>query len=138
MIIVSVALFLRFDECCNLEYAHFEQELFTVMNNNVQTLAVYIKGKTDVKRNLLSISQNKEFFDLCPVSTLLLYIGKNFRTDSTYLFPGKKTPKYNMVSFDKEVKFLLENVLHKTPTRNSLFGTHVWRKTAYAVALCGK
>ena len=38
MIIVFVALFLCFDEYCNLEYAHFEQELFTVTNKNLLIL----------------------------------------------------------------------------------------------------
>ena len=138
MILVSVVLFLRFDEVCDIELSHFEKEMFTVRNSDIQNLAVYVQGKTDDKQHLLSLVTNKYFFDLDVISTLLIYIAKRKHQSSKYLFPGKKGNKYSFTTFNSQVKILLSTVLGKTPTKNILHGTHIWRKTGYAVAMCGK
>ena len=89
MILVSVSIFLRFDECCNLEMMDFEKEQFTITENGTDNLAIWVRGKTDSKRNLLSLLGNCDFFDLNVLPPLMIYIGKRGLTDSKYLFGGK-------------------------------------------------
>ena len=68
----------------------------------------------------------------------MIYIGKRGLTDSKHLFPGKDGFQYCAKTFSREVKFLMTDVLKKTQTNINIFGTHIWRKVAYAVALVGK
>ena len=55
--LLSVNLFLRFEECCELKLENFEREMFTIETDKVQNLAVWIKGKCDKTRNLLAIRE---------------------------------------------------------------------------------
>ena len=68
----------------------------------------------------------------------MTYIAKENRKESTYLFPGKHGKQYCAKSFQREVRFLLTDILKKNTTDTNIFDTHVWHKTAYAVALVGK
>ena len=76
MILLSVNLFLRFDECCELKLENFEREMFTIETDKVQKLAVWIKGKCDKTRNLFAIRENVDFFDLDVLPVLMIYIQK--------------------------------------------------------------
>ena len=139
MILLSVTLFLRFDEICNMKVSDFENNMFTLTESRIDNLSIWIKGKCDIRRNLFALRANKEYFDLNILPALMLYINKmNINDDTYYLFPGIRGGQFCAKSFDREVKDLLQTVLHKTANTKNIFGTHVWRKTAYAIALVGK
>ena len=57
---------------------------------------------------------------------------------SQYLFPGVRGGKFCLKSFDRQCKILLTDVLGKEENSKNIFGTHIWRKTAYSLALVGK
>ena len=121
-----------------MEKEHFEMELFSLKENEILNLAVRVCGKKDHYNKYMALNTNREFFDVDVISTLMIYMEKRRNCKSPYLFPGKKGGCFTSTTFAKITSELLTNVLKLKETKNSLFGTHTWRKTGYAFALVGK
>ena len=138
MIILSITLFLRFDEVCNLKMSDFEQERFSFDRTGIRGLALYIKGKCDKLKHLFAIRENTSYFDIDPIPVLLIYIIKRRLGTDNYLFPGCRTESYCHETFIRKMKYIMIHVLKKESNHKNIFGTHIWRKTAYAFALVGK
>ena len=105
-------------------FGNLEKELFTVMDKNIQNLAVYVKGTMEVQNNLLLISQNKVFLT-CVQFLLFIYILEKTIVQILPTFFLKRTPKNVMLTFGKKVKVLPENGLQKSLTNDNLLGKHV-------------
>ena len=138
MILLSILLFLRFDECCSMKLSHFEKELFCVTEDKILSLAVWVKGKTDKVRQLLAIRHNAAFFEFDLVPLLMIYTVKEKIGTEDFLFPGPNGKGFCRQRFTREVKGLFKTVLKRKITANNIIGTHTWRKTGYAFCMKGK
>ena len=76
MILLSIHLFLRFDECCNIKDEDFCMDLFTLREKGMKYLAVKIKGKADKTNKYLSIITNVEFSNFHIIFMLMIHMGK--------------------------------------------------------------
>ena len=105
IISISVCLFFRFDECCNLKMMDFEQEVSTLTKNWIDNLAIWVKDKTYCKRNLLLILGNREFFYLGTLLAIMICTRKKGLTCSVHFFPQRNGAQFCEKAFAKEVKF---------------------------------
>lgn len=61
MILLLFSLLLWFDEVCNIKIGDFNEQTFLILETGIQDLSIYVKGKTDKRRHLFALQQNKQF-----------------------------------------------------------------------------
>jgi hypothetical protein len=145
IIINACLLFLRHDEFHEIEMKHFKEDLFQILEDQVNSLALEVFGKSDrrwLKRRLVA---DHLYTELCPVRPLLVYkhlIG----IKGGYLFPSaaelqnppadgiyKTVISYSV--FMAHLQNLCEEVL---PARDDMkIGCQTFRKTGYLLAIFG-
>ena len=76
MILLAINLFLRFDEVCNVKIGDFDEQTFLILESGIQNPSIYVKGKSDKKKHLFALRQNKQFCNVSILPVLLLYIAR--------------------------------------------------------------
>jgi hypothetical protein len=142
IIIVATILFLRHDEFHDIEMKHFKDELFQILPDRINSLALSVYGKSDKRWLIRRLVADHEYPELSPVSPLLVYthlIG----IKGGYLFPTaaelqdppadgiyKTTIDYGV--FMSHLQALCELVL--PPRKDMKIGCQTFRKTGYSIA----
>jgi hypothetical protein len=88
-VLLSVKLFLRFDEGDNMHTSHFKESLHAVSASDISALALRIKGKCDTHWNWICFWRDYTDPELCPIRHLLIYIFVSGICQGP-LFPGHK------------------------------------------------
>lgn len=111
MMLIGIHLFLRADEVISLGFDNFQMDAAQVESpeNRVDSLVVWVKGKTDKHRVFLRLYRDDENPDFCPIRHLLCYI------QATGLKGGCLFPKWE----------LLKPYLDNPSAGNGVFDTHV-------------
>jgi hypothetical protein len=147
LILIACRLFLRADEILKMKMEDIFPNLFIVHGERVVAMGVRFKGKTDKKWKHYWLRVDDEYPDMCPVRHLLVY----FRLSgikSGYLFPTEKEMKKAPVDghYESEVSYTSFLYWFRALVKKSLLGKgagmklglHMFRKTAYKLALWGK
>lgn len=155
MIIIGIKLFLRADELLSMRLEHFPLEYQIVDKHRIKSIAVKIKGKSDLNEVHLHLYCDNECTEFCPVRHLMVYVAWSGITEGL-LFPDKyyfndkltrrRTVKrtenpddeYKILYSDwlSNLRYLFKFVLKREVT-NGRLGTHTLRKTAYLFAVWG-
>jgi hypothetical protein len=146
IIIVATILFLRHDEFHDIEMEHFKDDLFQILPDRVNSLALAVFGKCDKRWLIRRLVADHEYPELSPVGPLLVYthlIGikggymfptaaelKNPPADGIY----KTTIDYSV--FMDHLQNLCELVL--PPREDMKIGCQTFRKTGYCMAIFGE
>ena len=154
MVLISCKLFLRSDEALGIDKEDFVIDGFKIrQDGRIDAVCLRILGKTDSEWHYYRLWSDHECPDMCPVRHLLLYIyllgwkgGKLF-PGSSFLTSKKAREgkggvfdtciEYN--SFDKAFKrsVLVALPQMETGVRKMKVGLHMFRKTAYLLAILG-
>jgi integrase len=143
MVIVGLSLFLRADELLSMKFDHFVENLQLINpNTGVRALVVEVKGKCDDRVFQLILWANDEFREFCPIRHLLLWI-KLSGIKSGFLFPPSDIVRVaditHPMGYDQFLGIMKDLITTKLDREgpNSIFGTHVLRKTGYLFAIWG-
>jgi integrase len=93
MILLGIKLFLRSDELLTLCMNQFDNRLYIVNDDEVRGIALYIKGKSDRRKQYLYIWADENCPEFCPLRHLLVYVAVSGNT-SGYLFPFLQEVNY--------------------------------------------
>jgi hypothetical protein len=146
IIIDATLLFLRHDEFHDIEMKQFKDDLFEILPDRVNSLALEICGKADKRLLTRKIIADHQYPELCPVRPLLVY-AHLIGIKGGYLFPsaaelqnppadGIYKTKIDYSVFMKHLQDLCEEVL---PARAGMkIGCQTFRKTGYCLAIFGE
>ena len=140
IIVVSISLFLRFDDFVDIEISHFEPKLFVFDDmGNIRALCLKVFGKSDSTWTHLMLWRDEEYPELCPVSALLCYI-HCAQIKGGFLFPTEdeliKTRPPNgifvtQLDYEVGVDRLKKAVKTVLKLKDYKVGMHTFRRTAY-------
>ena len=135
MILVAIHMFLRCDELCKLEFAHYMPELSQYRPDGICECIVFkVKGKTDKVWKFIKLYRCDEVPTLCPVRHVLLYVAI-FGTNSKFFFPDPRN-RSKIVTYHQFLR-VVKDVFFPILGRSTTMTTHVFRKTGYLFALWG-
>lgn len=145
IILIAIKLFLRSDEFLAITGVQILWDL-TLINddNSIESLAIQIQGKTDVRPVVLMLHSDPRLPELCPVKFLMLYLSLiNYKCG--FLFPNLNAIKTRSGVFTNEAdvmdySYFLDRFVKLCKSlfkRSGPFGTHTCRKTAYLFAIWG-
>ena len=90
IVMVSICLFLWFDDFVDIELSHFEQKIFVFDScGNIQALCLRLYGKSDAGWTHLFLWTDEECPEFCPVTILLCYV-HCAGIKGGFLFPSKE------------------------------------------------
>lgn len=148
MILIGIRLFLRATEILSMKVSDFLSEFSCVIEGQgVRALVAHIKGKSDATHHKLALwdVQDPLFKDFDVVTYLLVYVMVFELEEDDFLFPdlnnlerdeaGKPFP-VAYKNFLQSIRYLVVKVLNR-PEKDSIFGTHILRKTGYLFAVWG-